>query len=229
MEAAQALNPYFQVGLDVLDKTCLIVGGGSEAAEKSGRLLRAGARVRLVSPTVVPELNAWCAELRMEYRRRRFEVADLEEVFLVLNTVSTDPALAEEIFLRTRDRNILLNTYDLPRLSDIGMAALVDPGHLRLSISTSNASPALARRLREDLESLFDSEFVEYLERLAEVRRHLKTSAGDGRRRREKLRSAVRDFRIEGRLHYPRDWRRRLQELMDGIDERNGDCSTAPR
>ena len=209
------LNPYFQVGLDVLDKTCLVVGGGSEAAEKCGRLLRAGARVRLVSPTLVPELKERCAEDRMEYRPRRFEVADLEDIFLLLNTVGTDPALAREIFALTRDRNILLNTYDQPGLSDIGMAALVDPGYLRLSISTSNASPALARRLRQDLENLFDGEFVEYLERLAVVRQHLKTSEGDGCKRREKLRSTVRDFRIEGRLNYPQDWRRRLEEIVD--------------
>ena len=214
------LNPYFQVGLDVLDKTCLIVGGGSEAAEKSGRLLRAGARIRLVSPTLVPELEERCAEQRVEYRPRRFEVADLEEVFLVLNTVGTDPVLAKEVFALTHDRNILLNTYDQPGLSNIGMAALVDPGHLRLSISTSNASPALARRLRQDLESLFDGEFVEYLERLAEVRQHLKTSEADSRKRREKLRSTVGDFRIEGRLHYPQDWRRRLEELAGGDGNR---------
>ena len=216
----EPLNPYFQVGLDVLDKTCLIVGGGSEAAEKSGRLLRAGARIRLVSPTLVPELEERCAEQRVEYRPRRFEVADLEEVFLVLNTVGTDPVLAKEVFALTHDRNILLNTYDQPGLSNIGMAALVDPGHLRLSISTSNASPALARRLRQDLENLFDGEFVEYLERLAEVRQHLKTSEADGRKRREKLRSTVWDFRIEGRLHYPQDWRRRLEELAGGDGNR---------
>ncbi len=216
----EPLNPYFQVGLDVLDKTCLVVGGGSEAAEKSGRLLRAGARVRLVSPKVVPELKERCAENRIEHRPRRFEVADLEEVFLVLNTVGTDPVLAKEVFALTHDRNILLNTYDQPGLSNIGMAALVDPGHLRLSISTSNASPALARRLRQDLESLFDGEFVEYLERLAEVRQHLKTSEADGRKRREKLRSTVGDFRVEGRLHYPRDWRRRLEELAGGDGNR---------
>ncbi len=210
------LNPYFQVGLDVLDKTCLVVGGGSEAAEKCGRLLRAGACVRLVSLTLVPELKERCAEDRLEYRPRRFEVADLEDVFLVLNTVGTDPALAREIFALTRDRNILLNTYDQPGLSDIGMAALVDPGYLRLSISTSNASPALARRLRQDLENLFDDEFVEYLERLAAVRQHLKTTEGDGCKRREKLRSTVRDFHMEGRLNYPQDWRRRLEEIVDG-------------
>ena len=217
----QSLNPCFQVGLDVLDKTCLIVGGGSEAAEKSGRLLGAGARVRLVSPSRVPELEQLCAEQRIEYRPRRFEVGDLGNVFLVLNTVGTDLALAEKIFASTRERNILLNTYDQPSLSDIGMAALVARGHLRLSISTSNASPGLARRLRQDLGNLFDGEFVEYIERLAEVRLHLKTSEADGRKRREKLRSTVWDFRLEGRLQYPQDWRRRLDELMrdDAIKE----------
>jgi precorrin-2 dehydrogenase/sirohydrochlorin ferrochelatase len=216
----QSLNPYFQVGLNVLDKTCLIVGGGREAAEKSSRLLRAGARVRLVSPSLAPQLEQLGAEQRFEYLPRRFDVGDLGNVFLVLNTVGTDQTLAEEIFALTRERRILLNTYDQPGLSDIGMAALVAPGHLRLSISTSNASPGLARRLREDLENLFDGEFVQYLERLAEVRQHLKTSEGDGQKRLEKLRSTVRDFRLGGHLQYPQDWRRRLDELVNGDSNR---------
>ena len=210
-------NPYFQVGLDVFDKVCLVGGGGSEAVEKTDRLLRAGGRLRLVSPAVDSQLKLRVTENRIDYRAREFCAADLEGVFLVLNTVGHDPSLAEEIFELTRQRKILLNTYDQPQLSDLGMAALVDPGHLRLSISTSNASPALARRLRQDLEPLFDAEFVEYLERLAELRRHLKASEPEVAKRRAQLRSAVEGFRFHGELRYPPDWRQRLAELLTDV------------
>ena len=55
------LNPLFQVGLDVAGRSCLIVGGGAEAENKAARLLDAGARLTVVSPTVVRNLQKWGA------------------------------------------------------------------------------------------------------------------------------------------------------------------------
>jgi siroheme synthase (precorrin-2 oxidase/ferrochelatase) len=94
------------------------------------------------------------------------------------------------------------------------MPALVDPGHLRLAISTSNASPGLARRLREDLEHLFDEEFVRYLSQLGRVRAHLKKVAAGDDGRFEILHSLVADFRLNGSIHYPAGWRQRVADLL---------------
>lgn len=205
-------NPYFQVGLDVQGRSCLVIGGAAEAADKAGRLLEAGARLGLVSPALCPQLAEWAAQGRFEHRARTWQPADLEGVWLVLNTVG-DPVLAEQVFALARERRLLINTYDRPELSNLGMAALVHPGHLRLSISTSGASPALASRLRADLEELFDAEFTEYLDLLAQVRTHLKASA-DRKTRIGLLKELVADFRLEGRLHLPESWRQRLQEVL---------------
>lgn len=212
------LNPYFQVGLDVRDRPCLIIGGGREAADKGGRLLEAGGRLKVVSPRLVPPLQAWAAEGRLQYLPRRWEPGDLDSVFLVLNTVR-DPELARQVFALAGERQLLINTYDQPEFSNLGMAALVHPGHLRLSISTSNASPALSRRLRQDLEKLFDGEFAEYLEQLARVRQRLREREPDPKRRIRLLRGLVKDFRLEGKLHYPENWREKVRELL----EENGD------
>lgn len=206
-----AANPYFQVGLDVLNRPCLVVGGGTEAADKAGRLLEAGAQLRVVSPTLCPQLQEWAG--RFLHHARRWEPADLEGIWLVLNTVD-NPDLAPRVFALARERGLLINTYDRPECSNLGMAALVHPGHLRLSISTSGASPALAGRLRRDLEALFDGEFVEYLEHLAQVRAHLSKSA-DRDTRIQLLKELVADFRLEGKLHYPEHWRERIQKLLE--------------
>lgn len=205
-------NPYFQVGLDVLDRPCLVIGGSSEAADKAGRLLEAGAQLRVVSPTLCPQLREWAAQGRVIHQARCWEPADLEGVWLVLNTVG-DPELAQQVFALARERGLLINTYDCPECSNLGMAALVHPGHLRLSISTSGTSPALASRLRRNLEALFDGEFVEYLELLAQVRAHLKESA-DQETRIPLLKELVADFRLEGKLHYPEGWRERMRKLL---------------
>lgn len=206
----RAANPHFQVGLDVLDRPCLVIGGGSEAADKAGRLLEAGAHLRVVSPALCPQLEKWTG--RFHHQARCWEPADLDGVWLVLNTV-TDPDLAQQVFALARQRGLLISTYDRPEYSNLGMAALVHPGHLRLSISTSGASPALAGRLRRDLEALFDGEFVEYLEQLAQVRAYLKEST-DQETRIRLLKELVEGFRLEGRLHYPEKWREKVRTLL---------------
>ncbi len=169
----------------------------------------------MVSPRVVPSLQEWARELRLTLFKRSFQPPDLDHVFLVVNTVAGDPDLTRRIYALARRRKILINSYDQPLFSDFGMVALVHPGHLRLSISTSNASPALSRRLRQDLENLFADEFVAYLDQLAQVRSHLKTREPDRRKRASLLRSLVADFRLEARLHFPENWRRRLQTLLE--------------
>ena len=139
---------------------------------------------------------------------------DLGDHIVVINTVEGDDQLAGEVYgIALRDR-ILVNSFDRPDLSNIGMPALVDPGHLRLAGSTSNASPGLARRLREDLEHLFDEEFVRYLSQLGRVRAHLKKVAAGDDGRFEILHSLVADFRLNGSIDYPAGWRQRVADLL---------------
>ena len=210
-----APNPMFQLGLDVNARSCLILGGGTEAEEKSSRLLDAGGLVTVVAPEVTPQLAAWAAEGRLKHVARSFEVADLDVgggVVIVLNTENDDRA--REIYDLCIERRILINTYDCVELSVVSMAALVDPGHLRISISTSNASPSLAGRLRRDLERLFDAEFVEYLDLLGQVRSHLKATIVCTEQRRELLRELTADFRLDGTLAYPEGWRRQARALL---------------
>ena len=95
------------------------------------------------------------------------------------------------------------------------MAALVHPGHLRLSIGTSNASPALASRLRRDLETLFDEKFADYLDLLGRARRHVRANQTDSAKRVALLRSLVADFHVEGQLAYPDDWRERIMAVLE--------------
>ena len=207
-------NSYFQVGLDVMGRPCLVIGGGREAEDKTGRLLDAGAQVTLVSPQLTPQLHEWTREERFTYHPRRFEPVDLHGAFVVLNTVGGDDALIQQVYDLACQQGCLINSFDNPAFSNFGMVALIHPGHLRLSISTSNASPALAGRLRQNLEQLFDAEFVDFLDSLALVRHRVKERISDFPTRAALLRALVRDFRLEGQLHYPADWRFHMQALL---------------
>ena len=127
---SELLNPYFQVGLDVMEQPCLIIGGGREAEDKAGRLLAAGARLTVVSPSATPALVEWASAGRLTHLPRCFAESDLDGVFLVLNTVR-DNALTARVYELATARKALINSYDNPAYSNIGMVALVHPGHLR--------------------------------------------------------------------------------------------------
>lgn len=225
----ERLNPYFQVGLDVMEQPCLVIGGGREAEDKAGRLLAAGARLTVVSPRATPALVEWAAAGRLTHQPRCFAERDLDGVFLVLNTVR-DHALTARVHELAVARKALINSYDNPAYSNVGMVALVHPGHLRLSISTSNASPALSSRLRQDLDAIFDGEFAAYLNSLAEARQRVRAKVADRETRFALLRSVVRGFRLQGTLRYPADWKRRVEALLTcelewcGTGERCADC-----
>lgn len=198
-----------------MGQSCLIIGGGHEAEEKSRRLLEAGADLNVVCTTVTHQLAEWAAEKCLTLYRREFAESDLDGVFLVLNTVNDDPALTARVYGLAQAQKLLINSYDNPAYSNFGMVALVHPGHLRLSISTSNASPALASRLRKDLESLFDRDFVDYLDLLARARQQVRAKVEDRETRFLLLRALVRDFRLEGTLRYPANWRRHAETLLN--------------
>lgn len=208
-----ALNPLFQVGLNVYGRACLVIGGAAEAEDKTARLLDAGACVTLVSPDATPALRECEAQKQLVWRRRRYKSWDLKEVFLVMNTVR-NAELGRRVFAAAEAAGAIINTYDDLEHSHFGMAALVSAGPLRVSISTSNASPTLAGRLRRDLEAIFDDEFEEFLEALGQVRAELRAREPDFSVRRQILRDLVQGAGLEGTFNLPDDWRQRVQDAL---------------
>jgi precorrin-2 dehydrogenase/sirohydrochlorin ferrochelatase len=196
--------PYFQINLDLRKRSCLVLGGEKEAADKTLRLLDAEARVTVASPTLNRPLQRLAARGRIRHLTRGFETSDLKGKFLVINTLKHDAVLSDRL-LRLANRNgILLSTYDRPQYSNCSMPAVVRRGLLRIAISTSGAGPGLSKRLREDLERVFDRRFAAYLNRLARLRSRLAETEPDSNRRMERMRQAVREFRLSGRLVYPK-------------------------
>jgi precorrin-2 dehydrogenase/sirohydrochlorin ferrochelatase len=207
-------NPLFQVGLDVFDSECLVIGGGNESEEKCGRLLDAGANIQIIAKELTPILKKWVKNGTIRHKTNPFCEADLENIMLVLNTVSHDIQFTQELYRLASKRNILINSYDNPACSNFGMVALVRKGHLRLSISTSNTSPSLASRIREDIDTIFSTEeFINFSGMLAKLRQNIRKRVPNRKKRFTLLRSIVREFQIKGEINYPKNW----QENFDGI------------
>jgi precorrin-2 dehydrogenase/sirohydrochlorin ferrochelatase len=194
-----------QINLDVKDRPCLVVGGGEEATEKTNRLLEAQGKVTVVSPTLTDELKTLTASARILHRGRRFKASDIDDgVVLVMNTVRGDQVLSRDLLALSKQKGFLLSATDQPDYSTFTMPALVARGPLRIAISTSGVSPALAKRLREDLEPLFDERFEVYLEYLDAYRAHLHSTEPNVEKRQALLRDAVAKVRLQAKIEFPK-------------------------
>jgi len=202
-----AANPGFQVSLDVKARPCVVIGGEDEAADKVQRLLDAGAKVTVVSPTLNDALRKLAAAAKVIHRARRFRETDAQAVLLVINTLRHEPDFSRALVeLATKER-FLLCSVDQPEASTCHLPALISRGHLRVAISTSGVAPALASRLRQDLETIFDDRTRDFLDWLASLREAVQESEADADRRRALLREAVEGFRLTGHIEYPEAWR----------------------
>ncbi|MCA9481944.1 MAG: bifunctional precorrin-2 dehydrogenase/sirohydrochlorin ferrochelatase, partial [Nitrospira sp.] len=181
----------FQVTLDLVGRSCLVLGGDDEALEKVTRLLDAGAKVTVVHPTLHTELRKLTASAKIIHRGRTFRSTDTQGVTLILNVLKDDIGLAKSLFELAQTERFLLWSIDRPDFSSVLMPALAQRGALRIAISTSGASPALAGVLRRNLESLFDEEFEQFLDWLGALREELKKTELSDHRRRERLLEAV--------------------------------------
>jgi precorrin-2 dehydrogenase/sirohydrochlorin ferrochelatase len=201
------MNSGFQISLDVRGRPCLVIGGDEEAVEKIERLLDADAKVMVLNPTLHPTLRKLTASGRIIHRGRTFRTTDVHSgVTLVLNTLRDDPDLAKFLFDLAKTERFLVWSIDRPELSTVVMPAVVRRGHLRVAISTSGASPALAKALRQDLETVFDDEFVDCLNWLGSVREELGKDEPSDLKRRERLQPIVEGFRLTGKIEFPKSW-----------------------
>jgi len=199
-------NPGFQLSLDVKSRPCLVLGGGDEAAEKAQRLLEAGAKVTVINPTLNDTLRKLTASAKVLHRGRFFRATDTEGVVLVINTLRGDQDFSKSLLELAKKERFLLWSMDQPEWSTVSMPAIVSRGHLRIAVSTSGAAPALASRLRQDLEQVFGEECVAFLDWLAALRDETKEAEPDAEKRRAQLREAVNGFKLNGSVEYPKTW-----------------------
>ncbi len=200
-------NSGFQVTVDVDGRQCLVLGGDEESVEKTTRLLDAGAKVTVVHPTLHVDLRKLTASGKIIHRGRTFRSTDAQGVAVIVNVLREDLALAKSLYELAKTERFLVWSMDHTEYSTILMPAVVKRGHLRIAISTSRTAPALARILRENLESVFDEEFEQFLDSLGALRTELKKTEVSDLRRRERLLEAVNGLALTATLQYPESWK----------------------
>ena len=160
---------YYPVFLDLAKKRCLVVGGGMIAERKVEAVLEAGGSVTLVSPELTDALQSLGAAGRISVHQRPYRPEDLEGVSLVI-AATDDPILQQSIAAEAERANIFCNVVDTPDLCSFIVPAVVKQGDLAIAVSTGGTSPALAKKIRQDLTAQFGPEYALALQLLSRIR-----------------------------------------------------------
>jgi precorrin-2 dehydrogenase / sirohydrochlorin ferrochelatase len=184
--------PITLVGLE--RARCVVIGGGQIAARKVAALREAGAQPQVIAPDLCETLQQQAQAGEIQLVQRRYQPGDLEGARLVI-AATDDPATNEAVWQEAQVRGILLNVVDDPPHCNFHVPATVRRGVLTLSISTGGTSPALARRIRQDLEQEYDAVYERYLALLGRLRPLIQETVS-GAARRKALWEALLDSQI---------------------------------
>ena len=160
---------YFPVCLNINEKRCVVVGGGSVAERKAKSLLACGAKVTIISPALTDELRVLHESHSIEWLSREYQNVDIADAFLVI-AATDDPQVQKQVFCEAEENNILVNVADVPEKCNFILPATVRRGDFTLSVSTGGKSPGLARKIRKQLDGQFGMEYAAAINLLGELR-----------------------------------------------------------
>jgi precorrin-2 dehydrogenase/sirohydrochlorin ferrochelatase len=160
---------FYPICLDLAGRVCVVIGGGRVAERKVLGLLSCSAQVSVISPELTAELLRRQNEGIIQWIDREYRPGDLKQAFLVI-AATDDEETQKQVYEEAAAQNILLNVADVPRRCNFILPATVRQGDLSIAISTAGKSPALARKLRMELEKRFGVEYRALVDILGAIR-----------------------------------------------------------
>jgi siroheme synthase (precorrin-2 oxidase/ferrochelatase) len=183
--SGETLPPaFFIVGLNLVGRTCVVIGDDGEAERKADALTEVGATLRRVRDA---------ATLRD---------ADLAEAFLVISTPQ-DAALSARLRELAEGQRFLLCCIDQPQYGFVAMQAVVAAGPARIGISTGGVAPRVGKLLKEALQGALDSRFARFVACHGVVRRRVRADAANAAQRRAAMLALSRGFAVDVKVRYP--------------------------
>lgn len=178
-----ALFPIF---LKLDGRRVLVVGAGNVALEKISSLLQTDARICVIAPQACEAVENLAAAGRVTLERRAFTESDLEEQSLVI-AATNSKTVNHAVFVAAQRYGLLCNSVDDPPNCDFYFASIVQRGNLQIAISTAGESPALAQRLRREIDAQLPEDAAEWLENIGKLRREILASRPVGGKRKALL------------------------------------------
>ena len=181
----------FPIFVKLEGRPVLVVGAGAVGESKIAGLLSAGAIVTVVAPEATAAIRRLAEDKKIAWDRREFDPDDLNGMMLVVAAVPKN--VANLLYPQARTRGVLVNSVDDPDNCDFYYPAVVTRGDLQIAISTAGHSPALAQRIRIELEEQFGPEYARWVQELGSVRRDMFATEMDPHLRKQKLHEMARE------------------------------------
>lgn len=207
----------YPVCLEISDKLCVVVGGGSVAERKILGLLTAGAQVRVISPQLTGTLTQLADDGRIEWLERGYAQGDLAGALLIF--AATDSREVQEAVFQEAGRSgQLVNVIDAPVRCSFHVPAVVKRGDLTLAVSTGGKSPAVAAMVRRQLAKNFGEEYGLLLDLISRLREQVLSGDGDSAKRKILFQNILHDDILHWIKSGQRDLLRRHLRAVLGSD-----------
>jgi precorrin-2 dehydrogenase/sirohydrochlorin ferrochelatase len=172
------LMTLFPMFVKLEGKLVVVIGGGDIAQGKIEGLLSSGARVRVIAPQITRQIAEWVRFRKVEWLPKPFAAGDLEGATLAIAATSA-PGVNKAVFAEADANKILCNAVDDIENCHFYYGAIVQRGDLQIAISTNGKSPALAQRIRKELEVAYPEKYAEWLDWLGAVREILRADSSE--------------------------------------------------
>ena len=209
---------YYPLYLNIENKLCVVVGGGTVAERKVNALLEAKARVRVVSPDFTPFLDELRSHNLIEGISACYSPEVLEQASLIF-AATDNPVVNAQVIANAAQRGIFANSADAPNTADFITPASIRRGDLLLTVATGGNNPVLSARIVSELEIQFGEEYAAFVELLGQKRDYLKEAVANPAERKAALVALV-DARVEllellrsGEIAFARS---RAAEIIEG-------------
>jgi len=161
---------YYPILVNLRGQKAVVVGGGKVAERKIQTLLQYAAVVHVVSRDLTGTLQQYVEEGRITYIGDAFQETQLDGAFMVI-AATDDPELNRRVSLAAKRQNLLINAVDQPEDCNFIVPSILQRGDLIIAVSTSGKSPALARKIRQELEATFGDEYQSLLVMMGRLRK----------------------------------------------------------
>jgi precorrin-2 dehydrogenase/sirohydrochlorin ferrochelatase len=163
---------YYPLNLDINTRDCLVIGGGQVGTRKVNGLLKCGAMVSVICPDATEKIIELAAQKKIIWHKRRYQSNDMQNRFLVIGATN-DEWLNRKIHKDAQALKVLCNIADRPEICNFILPAVVQRGDLVITVSTNGKSPALAKKLRKELQQSYGEEYEPLLGLMGAIRKKL--------------------------------------------------------
>lgn len=169
---------YYPINVDITDKRCVVLGGGRVAQRKVESLLKCKGAVTVISPSLTPRLKELQSLGKIKNVCREYQSGDIDDAFVVF-CATNDSNINERAAHEAKTRGVLFNVVDMPKMCNFIVPSVVHREDLVITVCTSGKSPALAKRIRKELETAYGKEYGLFLILMGAIREKLLKISSD--------------------------------------------------